>query len=257
MITIFGTTYFTIGAGLIVLALAAPLLFWFSLWLLRPNIEGKPRSTRWLAVGGTTLALLLLTAVGLFWDVYLIGQRAKGHCTETGLIVIRKISTNGMAGLTDIESYYPGTLEFVENSTNGKNYRYTMKNGHAHRTQVSELISDYQLVPESSPSNTAPDSIANKLSDHVEKIVNRTSGEVVGTIKAVAIHAGWLDSLVFRITGFTYKPWICGKNQDGEIVVGPERITHRDLVKAVVTAPTEPRTGKHENSRVLPSSVVQ
>ena len=82
MITIFGTTYFTIGAGLVVLALTAPLLLWFSIWLLRPNIEGKPRSTRWLAIGGTTLVLLLLTAVGLFWDVYLIGQRAKELCAS-------------------------------------------------------------------------------------------------------------------------------------------------------------------------------
>ena len=89
MITIFGTTYFTIGAGLIALALAAPLLFWFSLWLLRPNIEDKPRAKRGLAVGGTTLALLLLTAVGLFWDVYLIGQRAKELCAQTGLEVNR------------------------------------------------------------------------------------------------------------------------------------------------------------------------
>ncbi|MBP2648832.1 MAG: hypothetical protein H6Q77_2456, partial [Gemmatimonadetes bacterium] len=63
MITIFGTTYFTIGAGLVVLVLAAPFLFWFSVWLLRPNIEGKPRRVRWLTVGGTTLGLLLLLAV--------------------------------------------------------------------------------------------------------------------------------------------------------------------------------------------------
>ena len=77
MITIFGTTYFTIGAGFVVLALAAPFLFWFARWLWRPNVEDKPRRVRWLAVGGTALGLLLLLAVGLFWDVYLIGQRAK------------------------------------------------------------------------------------------------------------------------------------------------------------------------------------
>jgi len=50
VITIFGTTYFTIGAGFVVLALAAPFLFWFARWLWRPNVEDKPRRVRWLAV---------------------------------------------------------------------------------------------------------------------------------------------------------------------------------------------------------------
>jgi hypothetical protein len=57
---------------------------------------------RWLAVGGTTLGLLLLVAVGLFWDVYLIGQRAKELCQETGLVVYRRAGTDGFLGASDL-----------------------------------------------------------------------------------------------------------------------------------------------------------
>ena len=140
MITIFGTTYFTIGAGPIVLALAAPLLFWFSLWLLRPNIEGKPRATRWLAVGGTTLALLLLTAVGLFWDVYLIGQRAKELCAETGLQISRTARARSFVGSTDIAHWSKFGFEFVESEFFGKDLF------HVARDKGRALIGTYQSI---------------------------------------------------------------------------------------------------------------
>ena len=257
MITIFGTTYFTIGAGFVVLALAAPFLFWFARWLWRPNVEDKPRRVRWLASGGTTFGLLLLLAVGLFWDVYLIGQRAKELCRETGLVVTRRISTNCLAGLTSIQSYRSLGLEFVEDDVNGKRYRFSVRNGTPYREPISNFVSQYQLVSAVERPSAEGGAIDRSFMHHVERIVDRATGDTAGILKETSIHAGWLDKLVFNLTGFTYTPWTCGRKHDGMLVVGPERMTHQALVNAVIRAPTDPRRDRNGHQDSLHESAAR
>ena len=257
MITIFGTTYFTIGAGLVVLVLAAPFLFWFSRWLWRPNVEGRPRRVRWLAIGGTTLGLLLLFAVGLFWDVYLIGQRAKELCRETGLVVLKQLSTPSLLGVTSIESYHAAGLEFVEGEVGGKRYRFFMKGGIPQRELVSDYTSGFQLVSETEVASREAGVIDQSFSHQVEKIVDRANGEVAGTLRDTSIQAGWLDRLFFRFTGFTYKPWTCGRKEDGSLVVGAERMTIRSLVTSVIRNPNHPGRDRNGHHADLPKSAVR
>lgn len=257
MITIFGTTYFTIGAGFVVLALAAPLLFWFARWLWRPNVEDGPRHVRWLAIGGTTFGLLLLLAFGLFWDVYLIGQRAKELCRETGLVLVKQISTNSLAGLTSIQSYRSLGLEFVEDEVNGRRYRFTVRDGMPYREPISDFVSQYQLVSAVERPSTGAGAIERSFMHNVERIVDRASGDIAGILKETSIHAGWLDKLVFNLTGFTYTPWTCGKKHDGELVVGPERMTHQALVTAVIRVPIDPRRDRNGRQDSLHESAAR
>jgi hypothetical protein len=256
VITIFGTTYFTIGAGLVVLVLAAPLLFWFSRWLWRPNVEDKPWRVQWLAIGGTTLGLLLLVAVGLFWDVYLIGQRAKELCQETGLVVMKRVSPAGILGLTHIQGYDETPLPFVESEFQGKRYRYTLNQRKVEKIEIREFQSEYQL--DRLTEQQSSDSVIDKsFVNHLEVISHRKTGDIFGQLKSIAIDAGWFDRLFFSVSGFVYRPWVCGKTLEGAIAVGNDRMTHRDLVNAVIKSSINPRTDEHGHQQLLPERLVR
>jgi hypothetical protein len=233
VVTIFGTTYFTIGAGLIVLALAAPLLLWFSFWLLRPNVEGKPRSTRWLAVGGTTLALLLLTAVGLFWDVYLIGQRAKELCGQTGLLVHRKVASEGFIGSADIETWAAYGFDYVEKDSLGKRYRYKLVGHEAKKARVDTFKSNYALTVIKDA--TSPDqTIANMIRRKAIQIIEVDSGQVVAELTKFSIANGWLDRTISSVTGFVSNPNVCGPTRQGNVGFNIGLLNANDLVMAAI-----------------------
>lgn len=256
MITIFGTTYFTIGAGLVVLGLVAPFLFWFSRWLWRPNVEDKPLRVRWLAIGGTTLGLLLLVAVGLFWDVYLIGQRAKELCQETGLVVLRRVPPAGILGLTNIQAYEETQLPFVENEIQGKRHRYTLNHGVLETLEVEEFQSEYQLSRLTGA--TASDGVIDKsLVAQIDTLVDRKTGDTLGFVKSMAIDAGWLDRMLFSLTGFVYKPWFCSRTPEGIVAFGKKRMTHRDLIGAVIELPGNPRTERNGHQQLSQERVVR
>jgi hypothetical protein len=231
VITIFGTTYFTIGAGLVVLVLAAPLLFWFSRWLWRPNVESKPRRVRWLAVGGTTLGLLLLVAVGLFWDVYLIGQRAKELCRETGLVVYRQAPAKSFVGSTDIRSWSRDGFEFVEAVIEGKLFRLTLVGDKEVRTEIPHFESAHEL----SLSMTHPANDGDFISRHFmvieHRIFERITRQPLAAISSVTIENGWLDRLVIGRLGFVADPHVCGKDIERNVVVGPSRIGIAEMVR--------------------------
>jgi hypothetical protein len=257
VVTIFGTTYFTTGAGLVVLAIAAPLLFWFARWLWRPNVEDKPWRVRLLAVGGTTFGLLALLAVGLFWDVYLIGQRAKELCQETGLVVLKRLSTESLLGLTSIESYQAAGLQFVEREVGGKRYRFFMKDGKPHRELVAEFRSRFEVVSDTESASHEAGIIERSFTHQIESIVDRSNGEIVGVLRDTSIQPGWLDRLFFQVTGFTSRPWTCGRREDGNLVFGPERMTVSALVTSVIQNPNGPRRDRNGHHSNLPQSDIR
>jgi hypothetical protein len=234
VITIFGTTYFTIGAGLVVLVLVAPLLFWFSRWLWRPNVEDKPRRVRWLAIGGTTLGLLLLVAVGLFWDVYLIGQRAKELCQETGLVVYRTAPARSFVGSTDIQFWSRRGFEYLEDTIAGKQYRIEIKDSKEVRIPVLEFASLYELSPSSGRQASQGTSIDAFITPQVHTIRDRTSGEVIGLVSEYTIGRGWVDRLVISTTGFFAHPPVCGKDNKGIVVTDSTRAGVTDMIEATL-----------------------
>jgi hypothetical protein len=240
VITIFGTTYFTIGAGLVVLVLAAPLLFWFSRWLWRPNVEDKPWRVQWLAIGGTTLGLLLLVAVGLFWDVYLIGQRAKELCRETGLVVYRKASAESFLGDINIEYWSRDGFKFLEYRINEKILRISFNGDNSSKEWVQVPASQFELVrTTAAPTGERMGSADQKIRQHVSRLIERSSGDILGQLVEYSFRPGWLDRTAISITGFTANPWRCGRSIDGVIALEAEgdRINEHDLVRAVLTPP--------------------
>lgn len=233
MITIFGTTYFTIGAGLVVLVLAAPFLFWFSVWLLRPNIEGKPRRVRWLTVGGTTLGLLLLLAVGLFWDVYLIGQRAKELCAQTGLVVYRQVKADGFAGASDLRFWSKQGFRYLEWELGGNKYRIELVDGAEKRTQISHFVSTYELRAPAISEPPGNSYIDKHFTKYVDQVIQRDNGKVLGERISFAIRKGWVDRALIGLSGFTSSPKICGRNLSAKQVVDGGQATSNDLVTRI------------------------
>jgi hypothetical protein len=231
VITIFGTTYFTIGAGFVVLLLVAPFLFWFSRWLWRPNVEDKPRRVRWLAVGGTTLGLLLLVAMGLFWDVYLIGQRAKELCRETGLVVYRTAPAKSFVGSTDIRFWSQFGFDYVEDAVAGKLYRIALEDSKEVRVPIIEFGSRYELDLSPGRSTAKHDFIEGQFVLQAHAIRERSSGEVLSRVSEYTIGRGWLDRLVVRTAGFVAHPVVCGKDDKERIVVDSTRVGIAEMIE--------------------------
>jgi len=234
VITIFGTTYFTIGAGFVVLVLAAPFLFWFARWLWRPNVEDKPRRVRWLAVGGTTFGLLLLLAVGLFWDVYLIGQRAKELCRETGLVVYRRESTSGFAGSAAIEKWAKHGFQFVETDHSGTAYRYEIVDGTTTRTRIDSLKSEYLLSLVDFPVEAPNRGVGGRIARRGAAITERRTNEIVAELVKFTIRYGWGDTAIINTLGFVAPPHTCGRDQNGEISFSESALDIEDLVLAAL-----------------------
>jgi hypothetical protein len=241
----------------VVLVLAAPFLFWLARWLWRPNVEDEPWRVRLLAVGGTTLGLLALLAVGLFWDVYLIGQRAKVLCQETGLVVEQTVPPAGILGLTSINSYRSIGVPFLESEHQGRKFRHVTDEGGTKTFEVDELISEYQLLRSSEVSPAKHTLVDGNFLHHLERLVDRRTGRLIGQLRTTAIDAGWFDLMVFGLTGFSYTPWICGKTPEGEVVFGTRRMTHRDLLLLAIRAPTNPGTDENGHRDLLQDFLVR
>jgi hypothetical protein len=230
MVTLFGTTYYTIGTGLVVLVLLAPLLWGFSRWALRPNVEDKPRRTRLLAEGGLTFGLLLLAAIGLYWDVYLIGQRAKALCAETGLVVYRTAKAEGFLGSTAIDAWSQHGFRYVETEYYGKRLRYEMSDGQPAEKHVNELLSKYAIRSLTAAEQDHLDSIDTRITRRSDKVVEISSGQALSELKRVTVDFGWIDRLLINATGFSANPRTCGRTRDGRISVHKDRLNIEDLV---------------------------
>jgi hypothetical protein len=230
VVTLFGTTYYTIGTGLVVLTLLAPLLWGFSRWALRPNVEGKPWRARLMAEGGLTTGLLLLAAVGLYWDVYLIGQRAKVLCEQTGLVVYRTAVADGFLGSSAIEAWSRHGFKFVEMDYLGKLSRYELIDGRATKTAVSDRKSRYALT---SAPRIAPerfDGVDARVTIRASSISEISSGQLLAEMSSVTVDRGWIDRAWIRFTGFSALPYICGRTRNGNITISSDRLNIEDLV---------------------------
>jgi hypothetical protein len=251
VITIAGTTYFTLGTGFVVLLLAAPLLWGFSVWALRPNIEGKPFGKRLAAVGGLTTVLLLGLAVGLFWDVYLIGQRAKVLCEKSGLAVTHTVEATCIAGLADIEYWSKRGFDCLEVIQGEQKYRLSVRDGKVQRLSINDLSSRYQFSSSQHFANRNDGFIERhfvRLADVVTEIPNN---ETIGILTAYSVEPGWIDALVIQTTGFSFTPWICQKQVGGEISIAKSRpLMGSDLIRATIRPAIDPRTGSHERNQL-------
>jgi hypothetical protein len=258
VITIAGTTYFTIGTGLVVLLLAAPLLWAFSVWALRPNTEGKPPGRRLAAVGGLTAVLLLALAVGLFWDVYLIGQRAKVLCEETGLRVYDTVTADSLAGVSSINTWSPYGFRFVENEVGKQRYRYELHDGTTTKIPISRFESRYRLEAKQVVLCSNGSAVDCRFTLATDKIVDDSNGAIVGQLSAYSIDPGWLDSTVVAASGLSFKPWVCERLPTGVARFGKQRaLGYADLVRAVIEPLTNPRMGTNEHHESLPALLVR
>ena len=234
MVTLFGTTYYTIGTGLVVLVLLAPLLWGFSRWALRPNVEDKPRRTRLLAEGGLTFGLLLLAAVGLYWDVYLIGQRAKELCAETGLFIYRQEPVEGFTGSTAISEWSKHGFQFVETDYFGTKHRYQLADGVPTKTRIEKLTSKYKLDLINDPVLTSRHDVNNSVVRRGAKVTSIDGTEILGELIEFTIHHGWVDRTLIALTGFVANPKTCGRDQDGKVNLGDHRLALQDLILATL-----------------------
>ncbi len=234
MVTLFGTTYYTIGTGLVVLVLLAPLLWGFSRWALRPNVEDKPRRTRLLAEGGLTFGLLLLAAIGLYWDVYLIGQRAKALCAETGLVVYGTAPSRSFIGSSDIPYWSRYGFEFVEDTISGRQFRFSIDNGQEVRAEVDVFLSRAQLITSTGDFELANNQKRIALPVHIDKIIDRENGKVLGELTEYTIRWGWADRTLIALSGLVATPRVCGKNASGAVTTGENRLGLEALVTSVL-----------------------
>jgi hypothetical protein len=234
VVTIFGTTYYTIGAGLLMLALLAPLFYLFARWLLRPNVEDEPRRKRLLAEGGLTLGLLLIAAVALHWDVYLIGQRAKVLCEQTGLVIHGLTRATGLAGTTDIQFWSRFGVTFVEDELDGKRLRISLEGTQEIRTPIASYRSELALISSTDYQHhqQQPERLA--LSRHVDEIRDIRTGRLLGQLTEYTVPWGWVDRSVIELTGFSATPRICGKDNQGKVTTEDRRVGLAELADGVL-----------------------
>jgi hypothetical protein len=212
---------------------------------------------RWLAVGGTTLGLLLLVAVGLFWDVYLIGQRAKELCRETGLVVNETAKADGVLGLSAIEIWTPYGFSFLEDQTGNHKFRWSLQNGQPVREEVREFLAEHQFISTREHLKSRTDRVNASFSRRVDSITRRSDGHVLGNLVAVTIGPAWLDRAFIYGSGLSFRPWICGKNSFGEVTYGQDKLSHTDLVRCVLKPLHTPRRGNDERNGSAQECVVR
>jgi hypothetical protein len=190
---------------------------------------------RLLAVGGTTLGLLTLLAVGLFWDVYLIGQRAKELCQETGLNVYRPESAEGFAGSAAIEHWHKHGFTFVETEQYGTKHRFEIVDGAAMKRPIASLKAQYALVFIDAPITSTTVSTEQRIRRRGAVIEERGTGEVIAELTKFTIRYGWADSALISLIGFVASPHTCGRNRDNSISFTESELGVEDLVLAALT----------------------
>jgi hypothetical protein len=84
-----------------------------------------------------------------------------------------------------------------------------------------------------------------------DSVIALKDGRVLGTLEAYIIGPGWLDRYVIAVSGFSFSPWICGKNPDGNLTYGEDRIGHSDLIRSALQPVDIPRRGidEHESTK--------
>jgi hypothetical protein len=167
-----------------------------------------------------------ISALISYWDVYWISKEADRLCREeAGLHSYRTVRAKGILGSTNIRYWAEYGFTYVEGLYKGEKTRFTVKDDDVKKETVSEYISHYQIETES-------EALGIPLVKTKERIVERTSGEVLGEIVAFKIYPGWLDKQLLGLLGFTWIPPRC----DGDYLPeqGKRTLHIRDLVQSVV-----------------------
>ncbi len=217
---IFGTRYYTHGFGLL---LVAPFALWFVASLLRTLyrlLRKKPPAAGWgLYVSGLLTVIAFVVA---FWDVYQIGQQATKLCREQGgLHVYKTVEAEGFNGGSSIEYWSKYGFRYIEGESYKGKFRFIMTRGRPTSERINDFISRYKVITE----DTNIDKRIGRTKYYVSDMFNN---DVLGELIVFGVHAGWADMLFYNLTGFSYSPWSCGR-QNGDIY-----LTFSDVIKGTI-----------------------
>lgn len=202
----FGVNYYTHGTGLV---LVFPFVVWlfFAVILLLSQLaenffEKADKSLKWRSVL-IPAAMIPISFVVAFWDVYLIGQQATKLCKEqAGLHVYKTVEAEGFIGDSSIDYWSKYGFKYVEKRDFNDKIRYTIIDGKSKYEQVDEFHSKYEYLCEKK-------FVGNRIIK-VTYYMKSTSGvDVLGTYILFVVHGGWVDMLFINLTGFSYSGWEC------------------------------------------------
>jgi len=191
-----GYKYLYLPAVLIVVL----LVYWLALRQL-------PR--RWLRWG---LAVLLAAGLAIlpWWDVYQTGKQVTGWCRkEGGLHVYKTVEAEGFEGSTSIEYWSKYGFRYVD----GYGKRFMLVDGKREAlTLPSEGASRYVWGSKEDHHPLTP--LISRSSSHV---IDRRTGEELGTLVWFTIDPGWWDRLLLGLVPGELNPWICGEEVPGDL----------------------------------------
>jgi hypothetical protein len=167
-------------------------------------------------------ALVVISFIVVFWDVYQIGSQATKLCNEkAGLHVYRTAEAESFLGAAGIRGWADYGFKFTERESDKDKIRYFYENGKPTYKKVDEFISQYELV-------MSRIHIFPRIEVIKVEMKDRRTDEVLGESIEYSIDGGWADMLFYNSTGFSYSPWICsGQFARGQIYLS-------DVVKATL-----------------------
>ncbi|MBI2994130.1 MAG: hypothetical protein HYY48_08150 [Gammaproteobacteria bacterium] len=188
------------------------------------------KSLRWrsrmFAICGLWLAAI---AIG-FTDVYLIAREARRLCTaEAGVRVYKTVQAEGFLGDSGIEYWANYGFRYVEAEFRGGNKRrYELLDGKRKESEISEIISRYEVKTEFIYTIPHFTKIRTIVSD-------RHTGGIMGQLILFNIYPGRLDRNTVGGLGFTWTPPMCdGSNPPS---ASGSHLTQTNLIKAVIIPP--------------------
>ncbi len=209
MYTIFGTTYYTHGIGLI---FVFPFTVWFLVTVAKCSANySMKRKPIGLSSMVLSASISLLVFAGVFLDVFLTGQKASRLCkNKAGMHIYKKAEADGLLGLHRIKDWSDFGFKYVEYElVSGKKYRENIQDGKVKKIEVNEFNSKYVLVDER-------EKISTRIIVSMTRIVKRADDEVQSEMIGVVIYPGWADSLFINLTGTNYSGWVCGRSVKGQ-----------------------------------------
>ncbi len=169
----------------LMLVLLALLYHLFLSWV-------RPKALKW--------SLLALLSAGLaslpWWDVYQTGAKVTRLCHDEGVLhIYRTVEADGFLGGSSIEYWSKYGFKYVEGGgTKHRKFRASIKDGKAVDEEVPEYISRYQWKGKEDHVPITP--LIERSSSHV---IDRQTGEELGTLVWFTIEKGWFDRLAMVV----------------------------------------------------------
>ncbi|RMG33875.1 MAG: hypothetical protein D6720_10620 [Gammaproteobacteria bacterium] len=180
---------------------------WLFMLLFRVLESHIPRA-RWLLDRRIRLPLALVLACAVvLTDVIQIGRTANRLCREQGgLHVFRTVEAEGFYGSSSIEYWSKYGFKYVESglTQNGVSH-WTMEGEKVQHRYVPEPTARYQWKGKE---NHRP--LTLRLSRSSSHVIDRQTGEELGTLVWFTIYPGWVDRFVLGHLPGEFTPWICG-----------------------------------------------